>query len=182
MPRSRLNIVDFDDTLAWSSKAVAIMRRKHPDVQERDWWRDPNASTAAAEITKPIIGMWRMVANSPGDAIILTGRHHAPVLRWLSLHAAHPDVAPGIARITDVISTAGKGWPVEGTSARKALYTMNHCDQYDEVHIYDDHPDNLAAIQGMCPKVRLHQVIDGRLANPRGWAFHRRKGWDYPAT
>ena len=158
------------------------MRRKHPDVPERDWWREPNASTAAVEITKPIIGMWRIVANTPGESILLTGRHHAPVLRWLSLYAADPDVAPGIARITDVVSVAGRGWPVEGTPARKALYALDLCDNYEEVHVYDDYPANLAAIQGICPKVSIHQVVDGKLANPGGWTLHRKKGHRYPPT
>jgi len=179
---SRLNLIDVDDTLLESSKAVAIMRHRHPDVPYSDWWREPNASTAAAEITKPIIGMWRMVAKLPGESVLLTGRHHAPVLRWLSMYADHPDVSPGIARITDVVSTAGKGWPVQGTPARKALYALDRCDDYDEIHVYDDYPDNLTAIQGVCPDVRIHQVVDGKLANPSGWGLHRKNGWTYPPT
>jgi len=179
----RLNIIDFDDTLAWSGQAVETMRKRSPDTPERDWWHDPNASTAAAEITKPIVSMWEHVATLPGESVILTGRVLAPVLRWLGMYSTDPEIAEGISRIMDVMSTSGKGWPAGSTtSARKALWVNEKCGKYDEIHVYDDHPSNLQTIQGVCPDARLHQIVGGFLINPRGWSWHRVRGHDYPPT
>lgn len=186
----RLRIIDFDDTLAWSGQAVETMRERYPEIPERDWWHDPNISSQAVEITKPITGMWRALSDFPeGDeVIILTGRVLAPVLLWLSRYATHPDVVDGLQRITDVVSTSDGNsdegvWPVKGTAARKALQVMAACDLYDEIHVYDDHPNNLMAITGACPHVRAHQIVGGHLIN-RGarWTWERRRGHFYPDT
>jgi hypothetical protein len=170
--------------LAWSGKAVEVMRKRHPDVPERDWWHDPQTSSQAAEITEPISAMWAHVEKMPGDTIILTGRVIAPVLLWLSRNATHPAVTAGIQRISDVVSTSGdSNWPVKGTAARKAMHVMEQCEKYDEVHIYDDHPDNLAAIGSLCPTARLHQIVGGHLVNTRSaWTWDRRKHHRYPPT
>jgi len=183
MAGSRLNIWDFDDTLVWSGKAFDKLSAQHPEIPRRDWWHDPNVSSLAAEITEPIEGTWARLGNTPGDHIILTGRVLAPVLAWLGWNATHPAVVEGIYKIDDVVSTSGDGnWPVEGTAARKALHVADLCDRYDEVHFYDDHPTNLQTVQGVCPKVRTHQIVDGHFVNRSGWTWRRKKGHTYPPT
>lgn len=183
MSESRLNIWDFDDTLAWSSDAVRKLAAEHPDIPPRDWWHDPETSSAAAEITKPIFATWARMARTPGDHIILTGRVLAPVLLWLSQNGQRPGIVEAIPKISDVISTSGDGnWPVQGTARRKALHVKDVCEQYDEIHVYDDHPTNLQTIQGVCPRARLHQIVDGHFVNKSGWAWRRGKRHRYPPT
>lgn len=175
----RLTIWDFDDTLALSSEAVGLLREHNPDVPDEQWWSDPNVSTMAAQQTKPNVPLWETVRDTPGDHVIVTGRHSAAVLAWLGWHADDDSIRPGLVKITDVESVLGDGWPVDGVAARKAMYVREKRKQYDEVHLFDDHPDVCRA--AMMAGAQVHQVVDGGV-QPGNWTIQRRPAWIYPAT
>jgi|7_EtaG_2_1085326.scaffolds.fasta_scaffold00061_57 hypothetical protein len=171
MPRrekeTRLNLWDFDDTLVASRKVAEQLYADYPDIKREEWWHDENVSTHAALLTPAISSNWSAMSSTKGEHWILTGRVLGAVLAWLEENASDPAVNGALDRLIDVVSTSGRKWKgeAEGTAARKAEFVAGICEDWEEVHLYDDTPENLEAVLELCPKVIPHLVRAGEIVD-----------------
>ena len=62
---NRLNLWDFDDTLAFSAEAVEVLKASRPDVEGWRWWHVPELSISAVMVTDAIEGMWAELVATP---------------------------------------------------------------------------------------------------------------------
>jgi hypothetical protein len=177
----RVNLWGFDDVLAASSQAVASLRLAYPDVPEADWWTDPSVSTQAAKVTEPIVAAWDVLAATPGDHIIATGRVLPAVLLWLSRRATSADIRPALARVTNVESTESGDWPTAHAAGRRALVVSRYVQPGVELHFYEANPVTLQTVTSFCPSVHAHQLLDGALVPKTGYTWNPGSG-AFPPT
>lgn len=166
-PRPRLNLWDFDDTLAASAVAVARAAKAHPEIPPEAWWREVKPAMLALRDTKPLRGMWRTLAATPGTHVLFSGRVLPAVKAWLDAHADDPDVGPGWQRLTGMIPVAEFRRPGERIPEVK-LRLIRAMTRASDVHLYDDHTDLPALVEAArIPGLTLHPVAHGRLINGR---------------
>ena len=161
----RLNVWDFDDTLAWSSEAVQRFKRKNPDVESWKWWHDPDISTEAALETLPITDMWERMDKTPGEHWVLTGRVARAVKEWMKIWRDHPEIGDTVRKIDKVISTSGPAAKHLTVAIKKRRELKKALEVYDEIHFYDDHRLNLDAVADLSPNIFPHYVQNGRVVN-----------------
>lgn len=159
----RLNLWDFDDTLAWSNEAVDRLREKYPDVKKWKWWHDEEYSIQAALETLPIEGVWELMGKMPGDHWILTGRNKRSVMEWLSIWKNHPTLGQYVKLVDEVISTSGNAARHIDVAVKKQAEVSKILTVYDEVHVYDDRRMNLEMVSAVSDQVHPHLVENGRL-------------------
>jgi hypothetical protein len=159
----RLNLWDFDDTLAWSGEAVRRFMSEYPDVEKWKWWHDEEYSTMAALETLPVHEMWDLLLRTPGDHWILTGRNRRAVIEWLKIWKNHPDIGYAVAQIDEVISTSGQAAKHIDVALKKQREIERVLHVYDEIHVYDDRRMNLDSVSAVSDKVHPHLVEDGRV-------------------
>ena len=161
MSLPRLNVWDFDDTLAESWGVVKELEKRFPEVEPRSWWHDPEISSAAAALTFPSEAAWALLRAAPGQHMILTGRVKAAVTTWLRKWSTHPDYRDAIQGFAAVESTSGRG----KTAPAKAAFLAPLCGEF-ELHVYDDLQRNLDAIKEVCPNAHVYLVRGGHIVNP----------------
>jgi len=159
----RLNLWDFDDTLAWSNEAVSRFMAKYPDVQKWKWWHDEKYSTEAALETLPIEPMWKVLGSTPGDHWILTGRVEKAVREWIKIWSSHPDLGRYVSQVENVISTSGNAARHIDVALKKQAEVEKLLRIYDEIHVYDDRSMNLETVSAVGPQVYPHLVDNGRI-------------------
>lgn len=163
----RLNLWDFDDTLAASDEVIERMSKAHPEIPYRDWWRDPTLSTLAALETPPLLSMWKTLAKTPGKHVIFSGRAPEAIEAWLDAYRDAPGVAPGAKKLSGLIPVPHFRRPGERIpSVKLRLIREMIRDGERDIHLYDDHrelPYMVAAVP--LPGFRLHRVAHGRLLN-----------------
>lgn len=157
----RLNIWDFDDTLAWSARTVEEFKRRYPQVENWRWWHDPKYSTEAALETLPVLEMWSEVASTDGDHWILTGRTLPAVKEWFSLWKDHPTLGHIVNKITRVVSTSGGPFQHRDTHQKKKQWIEDNVKGYEEIHVYDDSRQNIETIEEIGGIV-VHLIRNGR--------------------
>ena len=155
---NRLNLWDFDDTLAFSGSAVEVLKSTRPDVEGWRWWHEPELSISAVMVTDAIEGMWKELVATPGEHWICTGRCGEAVLAWLDLNRGKVE---GLELVTRVISTSDKKTAHLDTAVKKAVFIQQEVQSGREVHLYDDRMMNLEHAQAVGAVV--HLVQDGRL-------------------
>jgi len=174
---TRLNLWDFDDTLAASNEVVEVLAARFPNVPYSDWWRDTKRATQALRETKPFVSMWRTLARTPGRHVLFSGRAPAAVEAWLVMHADDPRIGPAIAKLEEAVPVpqfrrAGERIPDVKLRLIRALVA----DGERDVHLYDDHADLPAMVEeARIPGLTLHRVAHGQLVNGYGCrcAAHR---------
>jgi hypothetical protein len=163
----RLNLWDFDDTLAASDEAVERLSAEHPEVAYADWWRDPRVSTVAALETRPFPSMWRTLARTPGRHVLFSGRVPEAVEAWLDKYRDDPDIGSGIEVLEGAIPVphfrkAGERIPEVKLRLIRDLVR----DGEDDIHLYDDHADLPAMVAAAgIPHLTLHPAAHGYLLN-----------------
>jgi len=161
----RLNLWDFDDTLAWSNEAVEKFKAQFPDVEQWKWWHDDDYSTQAALVTLPIEGMWEMLGKVPGDHWILTGRNKKAVVEWIKIWRNHPDLGKYVRMVDEVLSTSGEATKHIDIALKKQAELAKVLQIYDVVHVYDDRRMNLEMVSAVSNQVYPHLVENGRIVN-----------------
>lgn len=172
MSLPRLNVWDFDDTLAESWPVVKALEAKFPEVEYRKWWHDPEVSSAAALATPPLPEAWRLLRSVPGTNMILTGRVGAAVKAWLRLWERDPEYRGAIQGIVAVESTSGGP---EKTAPAKAKFLAQLCGEF-ELHVYDDLQRNLDAIREVCPGAHVYLMRGGYVVNPARYTSRAYRG------
>lgn len=169
---SRLNLWDFDDTLAASDEVIERLSKAHPEIAYRDWWQDPELSTVAALETKPFPSMWRTLLQVPGRHVLFSGRVPEALDAWLDLYSHDPTVGPGIARFEGSIPVPKFRRPGERIPEIKLRLIRDLVrDGESDVHLYDDHADLPAMVaEARIPGLTLHRAAHGTLINGRGGA------------
>lgn len=157
----RLNIWDFDDTLAWSVRAVEEFKRRYPEVESFRWWHDADWSTQAVLETMPVLEMWARLNKTPGTHWVLSGRNKSAIQEWMNLWRQHPDLGPVIRKISRIHSTSGGPFRHKDTAARKKKWVQDTVvGNWAEVHVYDDNKRNLAELDEL--GLITHLIRDGR--------------------
>lgn len=159
----RLNLWDFDDTLAWSKEVVDRLALQHPDVQIEKWWHDDHYSTLAALETLPVEPVWKTLGSTPGDHWILTGRNRKAVMEWVEVWKDNPDIGKYVSQINKVISTSNATTDKDDIGIKKRGVLERLVLTYDEIHVYDDRRKNLEAMASVSDQVTLHLVSRGRI-------------------
>jgi hypothetical protein len=166
---TRLNLWDFDDTLAASDEVIERMSKAHPEIAYRDWWQDPRLSTVAILETKPFVSMWRTLAATPGRHVLFSGRVPDAVEAWVGAYRDDPAIGHAVERLEGAIPVprfrrAGERIPeVKLRLIRDLVRDGEH-----DVHLYDDHADLPAMVaDARIPGLTLHRAAHGHLLNGR---------------
>jgi hypothetical protein len=152
----RLNLWDFDDTLAHSERAVSELR--NATTPEWMWWHDAALSRVATSRTAPITSMWLKLLATPGKHAILTGRNGASVEAWLADHTDHPVIGEAVKAITVVISTSGANVKHIDVAVKKATIIAGFISEGHTVHLFDDRKLNLTEAAKVGAKVHHVQA------------------------
>jgi hypothetical protein len=165
----RLNLWDFDDTLAASVVAVDRMAAEYPEIPYKSWWQDPKLSTAAVLETRPFPSIWRTLRKTPGRHVLFSGRVPDALSAWLDLYSHDPIVGPGIAMIDASIPVPLYRHTGERIlDVKLRLIRTLVADGERDIHLYDDHADLPAMVEAArIPGLTLHRVAHGRLLNGR---------------
>lgn len=163
----RLNLWDFDDTLAQSADVIYALAREYPEVPVSAWWRDVKLSTVAALQTEPYREMWRTMARTPGRNVLFSGRVPEAVEAWIENNRTDLAVAAGLRTLLGSIPVARLRQRDEMIVAAKIrLLQRLVADGETEIHVYDDHPDLPVLLEtARLPGVTLHRASHGRLIN-----------------
>ena len=159
----RLNIWDFDDTLAWSHQVVERFKRQHPEVESWKWWHDDEKSLEAVLEALPIESMWEKLEQTPGEQWILTGRNLKSVKEWLRLWGDHPEIGKGVRKVENVLSTSKVTKDPIGVALRKRDQINRLLQVYDEIHVYEDSYRNIQALKDLGGNIHLHLVQNGQV-------------------
>lgn len=160
----RLNIWDFDNTLAWSERVADAYSLEHPNVEGWRLWHDPDLSSELVLEAMPVLDMWQRVASTPGTHWVLSGRTLDALELWMTLWQGHPQLGPLVDSIVRVASTSLNA-PTPDTHLRKVQWISQEAVGFDEVHFYDDTYRNIQAVEDALPWVNTHWVRNGRVVS-----------------
>ena len=162
--KRRLNLWDFDETLAASVSPSKRLAEKHPHVPAHAWFHDPVWATMGARVSPVIEPVWAELACTPGEHWVLTAREAESVRWWLENRAPLDAI--------DVVLTTSRGMDApllprmerEAETAEAKLAVMGALlDDWDEIHLYDDSSTNIAAVEDAdIPGLRGHLVYSAR--------------------
>jgi hypothetical protein len=174
----RLNLWDFDDTLAASDDVIERLSKAHPEIAYRDWWQDPKLSTLAALETRPFPTMWATLLRTPGRHVLFSGRVPEAVEAWVEAYRDDPEIGAAVARLEGAIPVphfrrAGERIPEVKVRLVRAMLD----DGERDIHVYDDHADLPALLAAGAPEATMHRAAHGHLLNGRGCrcVAHRRE-------